>query len=292
MLGTWTAATYRSNRQDKISVLFDFQVFLIVVNDLGRSGLTTVTGNFMLDGQLARQYIHNPSSQAGFQYREEAFAVSGLSNSSYLLETSAGGLDHKVYLNFDYANYTCVLDSGPNLVRSSSKTPVAAIVGGTVGTAAFLIAIIAAFCICRRKGQRPQPIPVTPLATENSQIYPTFTARPPDPRRLHTPLSHSTLETRLSYPSTTQNQSSFTGSSQLSEKPRSQQSSEVEHVELNRHAHNMREELRSLTSRTWSSSSVAGSNPNATVQELREEIRLMQAQLDSIRQQQVPSYSS
>ncbi|KAI3604961.1 hypothetical protein WG66_001984 [Moniliophthora roreri] len=276
MLGTWTAATYRSNRQDKISVLFDFQV----VNDLGRSGLTTVTGNFMLDGQLARQYIHNPSSQAGFQYREEAFAVSGLSNSSYLLETSAGGLDHKV------------LDSGPNLVRSSSKTPVAAIVGGTVGTAAFLIAIIAAFCICRRKGQRPQPIPVTPLATENSQIYPTFTARPPDPRRLHTPLSHSTLETRLSYPSTTQNQSSFTGSSQLSEKPRSQQSSEVEHVELNRHAHNMREELRSLTSRTWSSSSVAGSNPNATVQELREEIRLMQAQLDSIRQQQVPSYSS
>ncbi|KAK7032624.1 hypothetical protein VNI00_012887 [Paramarasmius palmivorus] len=281
--GTWTAATYRPKAVsgDKISVLFGFQgtgisIFLILANDLGRPWVTTLTEcNFTLDGQLMKEYRHAPTSQSGLQYREEAFTVSGLSNSSHLVEISAGGLGYEVFLNFDYANYTYEIpDSASNLPSSlpESSSSTGAIVGGVVGGVLALLAIIAlaVFLVCRKRRTRATPVSVDPAIT------PFFVSSDEAESGIRQPQF-------IPYSTTLKSQSHSSAPSSSSS---ANEKYSAERAELRR----LRDELRHLQgSRTQNPApSIPDSGLDTNVAELREEMRRIQEQLDALRHDSGP----
>ncbi|KAF5373814.1 hypothetical protein D9758_000975 [Tetrapyrgos nigripes] len=110
--GTWTAATY-SPGVGTISVMFNFTgialyIFFILANDQG-PGITTVTEcNFTLDGTAVGHFLHEPTASRELQYGENAmvFSKTGLSNEEHIFMISTAGIDHDVFVNFDYAIYT------------------------------------------------------------------------------------------------------------------------------------------------------------------------------------------
>lgn len=83
-------------------------VYFILANDQG-DGITTVTQtNFTLDGKLMSTFIHNPTTSLDLDYNQLVFSQTGLANQEHTLKASISGVDHDVYINFDYANYTYV----------------------------------------------------------------------------------------------------------------------------------------------------------------------------------------
>ncbi|KAK7032623.1 hypothetical protein VNI00_012886 [Paramarasmius palmivorus] len=296
--GTWSAATYRPGRVagDEISVSLQFQgtgisVFLIVVNHLEQTGLTTLSQcNFTLDGQLQKEYVYTPDSEPGLKYGEEAFNISGLANTSHSLKMSVGGLDHEVYLNFDYANYTYeILDPSSGSAPSSS-TLTGAIVGGAVGGMFVVIAFVV-FFVYRRK-RRTHAITSSHTATtskhaqhhslprilseENGLSAPHGHTQPVQP--YPTPLNGGHIQLPgVSLP-------------QMPERlfiKQLETSQGTEREELQSRAMSLRDELRHLETQTQSSVTFLQSSDLA-VEELREEVRSMQEQLDIFRRQHGP----
>ncbi|KAK7032616.1 hypothetical protein VNI00_012879 [Paramarasmius palmivorus] len=273
--GTWTAAIYRLNRGNKVSVSFRFQgtgisVFLIVANDvLGRGlGPTTLTEcNFTLDGQLKNQYRHVPTPEPGLRYREEAFSISGLPNISHLLEISAENLDHEVYLNFDYAMYTYeVADSEPSPTISPSpsqdkKRPTRSIIGGAAGGVAALFVgggALVAVLLYRRKRRRPGSITTFPTETGQSYTAPGFQSPSNSYSVSPTPNTSPTAQTQI-------------------------RNAEQGVVGAERYGH-----ARSMTELTSTGTQSSVVPSGSSVSGLREDIRRMREELNSLRQQNVP----
>ncbi|KAF8219325.1 hypothetical protein L208DRAFT_1427093 [Tricholoma matsutake] len=83
-------------------------VFFILPNTVG-PGITTQTEcNFTLDGQAAGNFFHAPSSSIELIYNALVFSSSNLMNTQHTLHISTSGVDHSVFINFDYAIYTSV----------------------------------------------------------------------------------------------------------------------------------------------------------------------------------------
>jgi len=71
------------------------------------SGITSPTEcNFTLDSQAAGSFIHVPDLNTDIQYNALVFSHSNLSNVDHNLTISTAGVDHQVFVNFDYAIYT------------------------------------------------------------------------------------------------------------------------------------------------------------------------------------------
>ena len=130
--GTWTAATFNA-QLGLIAIEFSFTgklqvlhfayctsmnrtnccvtgtaiyVFFILSNTVA-PGITTQTEcNFTLDGQAAGSFFHAPSSSVEFVYNALVFSRSNLQNTHHLLNISTSGVNHNVFINFDYAIYT------------------------------------------------------------------------------------------------------------------------------------------------------------------------------------------
>ncbi|THV03980.1 hypothetical protein K435DRAFT_962113 [Dendrothele bispora CBS 962.96] len=188
--GTWTAATYNANLGN-VSVTFNFHgtaiyIFFILANNQG-PGITTVTEcNFTLDGTVVGHFLHQPSNSLDLQYRDDAmvFSKTGLSNENHTFQISTTGVNHDVFVNFDYAMYTFQNNQanppGPSksTTTSTSKTsetsnaspptsdsstsspaatPTGAIVGGVVGGIALLAILVALLLLWRRRQRRQSP---------------------------------------------------------------------------------------------------------------------------------------
>ena len=83
-------------------------VFFILPNTVA-PGITTQTEcNFTLDGQAAGNFFHSPSSSLDMIYNALVFSHTNLQNSDHVLNISTSGVDHDVFINFDYAIYTFV----------------------------------------------------------------------------------------------------------------------------------------------------------------------------------------
>lgn len=84
-------------------------MYFILANNQG-DGITTITqANFTLDGKLISTFTHNPTTSFNLDYNQLVFSSAGLTNEEHTLKASISGIDHDVYINFDYANYTSVI---------------------------------------------------------------------------------------------------------------------------------------------------------------------------------------
>jgi hypothetical protein len=84
-------------------------VYFILPNTVA-PGITTQTEcNFTLDGQAAGSFFHAPNASFEFIYNALVFSRSNLPNATHTLNISTSGVDHDVFINFDYAIYTSVL---------------------------------------------------------------------------------------------------------------------------------------------------------------------------------------
>jgi hypothetical protein len=116
-----------------------------------------------LDGQAAGKFIHVPSLSADNQYNALVFSRSTLSNVHHKLKISTAGVDHTVFVSFDYAIYTFVLCTyclqtllistcrfdDTHAPTASSSVP--AIAGGIAGAVVVLLAILFFFLFWRRR---------------------------------------------------------------------------------------------------------------------------------------------
>ncbi|KAK7681919.1 hypothetical protein QCA50_014881 [Cerrena zonata] len=132
--GTWNAATYDPSIPE-VSVQFSFTgiavyVYFILANDQGASITTITQTNFTLDNELVSTFTHNPTTSLDLDYNQLVFQQTGLANQNHTLKASISGVDHNVYINFDYANYTFVNDD--NVVPTSSTFQTATRSSGTV----------------------------------------------------------------------------------------------------------------------------------------------------------------
>jgi len=126
---SWTAATY-SPKISNMSIQLNFKgtaiyVFFILANYAG-AGITTETDcDFTLDGASRGKFVHIPSNSSDLQYNQLVFSATTLPNDNHMLLISTSGLDHNVFVNFDYAVYT-VPDSNattnPGTTASASLT--------------------------------------------------------------------------------------------------------------------------------------------------------------------------
>ncbi|KAF8630449.1 hypothetical protein AX17_005426 [Amanita inopinata Kibby_2008] len=126
--GTWTAATYNPTLQN-ISITLEFSgvaiyVFFILANaNMEGPTITTNTEcNFTLDGQHAGAFSHFPNMNTyDLVYNANPFSATGLSNTAHQLVISTNGVDHNVFVNFDYAIYTVETQDG-SLTSPSTPT--------------------------------------------------------------------------------------------------------------------------------------------------------------------------
>ncbi|KAK7681913.1 hypothetical protein QCA50_014875 [Cerrena zonata] len=125
--GSWNAATYNPSIPE-VSVQFSFTgiavyVYFILANDQGASITTITQTNFTLDDKLISTFTHNPTTSLDLDYNQLVFQQTGLANQEHTLKASISGLDHNVYINFDYANYTFVNDDSvvPTFVQSQTS---------------------------------------------------------------------------------------------------------------------------------------------------------------------------
>ncbi|KAK7681917.1 hypothetical protein QCA50_014879 [Cerrena zonata] len=199
--GTWNAATYNRDIPE-VSVQFSFTgiavyVYFILANDQG-DGITTVTqSNFTLDGKLMSTFTHNPTTSLDLDYNQLVFSQTGLANQEHTLKASISGVDHDVYINFDYANYTFVNDDSvvPTSVQSHtsvqpqtsvaivpSSSPVegtfssanrGAIIGGAVGAGAVgIISVVLLLFFWRRRRNRKDRNSSIPTMGQHSALLP------------------------------------------------------------------------------------------------------------------------
>ncbi|KAF9463488.1 hypothetical protein BDZ94DRAFT_1163882 [Collybia nuda] len=107
--GTWKAATYRNEEPGGKFTLTGtaIYVFFITGNQIAGGIITTLTEcNFTLDGQQASFYRHIPDQTTILNYNVLAFSRENLPNVDHTLKASTEGVDHHVFVNFDYAIYT------------------------------------------------------------------------------------------------------------------------------------------------------------------------------------------
>jgi hypothetical protein len=129
--GTWTAATYNPGLQSmSIDLKFkgDFQiipqclrpelfvnvtpgtalyVYFILPNTVPDA--TTLTEcAFELDGTSSGSFRHDPTSSTDYLYRDSAlvYVNKSLPNADHTFRIATTGLDHNVFVAFDYAMYT------------------------------------------------------------------------------------------------------------------------------------------------------------------------------------------
>ncbi|KAF9030411.1 hypothetical protein BDP27DRAFT_1246162 [Rhodocollybia butyracea] len=113
---TYTAATYHP-ALDNISITFDFTgtavyIFFILVNRPANQVTATTAVNFTLDGSLIGNFNHSPNSTLPeFQFNANAlaFSTTGLKNASHRMVISASSPRESIFVNFDYALYTCAV---------------------------------------------------------------------------------------------------------------------------------------------------------------------------------------
>ncbi|KAF5373809.1 hypothetical protein D9758_000977 [Tetrapyrgos nigripes] len=129
--GTWTAATHKSGEEDR-SIILQFHgtaiyVYFILPTD---GALPFVTeSNFILDDSPAGYFYLKPStvSNSEYLYHENAlvFSKTGLTNNDHTLVISTAGLDHDVFINFDYAVYTTETEEADEgeTIFTSSRNP-------------------------------------------------------------------------------------------------------------------------------------------------------------------------
>ncbi|KAG7088726.1 hypothetical protein E1B28_012694 [Marasmius oreades] len=195
---TWTAATYRTN-MTAMGLTLQFEgtaisVYFIQTNDIGKNNTRITECNFTLDGTLSYQFVHEPTSERGFDYNYEAYRATALANKQHTLDIATGILDHQVYISFDYARYTTEISDDPNstnispspspsnttVVELKKRISVGVIVGAVVGGVGLLcIVAVTLLLILRRKrrsshphDQIPKPYPGNP-PPEMNQIKET-----------------------------------------------------------------------------------------------------------------------
>ncbi|EFI28295.1 hypothetical protein CC1G_13824 [Coprinopsis cinerea okayama7 len=124
--GTYHAATY-SPELGSMSIEMSFEgiaihVFFILANDQG-TGITTITDcDFILDDEPPVNFRHAPDlTSTDILYNQLVFSRNDLPNGNHTLLIRTEGVDHNVYVNFDYAIYTHVDD--PAGVSSSRPRP-------------------------------------------------------------------------------------------------------------------------------------------------------------------------
>ena len=83
-------------------------VYFILANNQGEGITTTTETNFTLDGVVVSTFTHNPTTSFDLEYNQLVFSQTDLDNTEHTLKASISGVDHDVYINFDYANYTYV----------------------------------------------------------------------------------------------------------------------------------------------------------------------------------------
>lgn len=208
--GTWTAATYNPTINTSIELSFKgtaIYVFFILANNVA-PGITTVTEcNFTLDGILHGKFVHQPNeTNFDLQYNQMVFSSENLLNINHTLVISTSGVDHDVFINFDYANYT-VPDETPVITFTSSiagattamapqssatspssrvtRSSSGVIAGIVVGIVVLLIITVAGFIYWRRQRRRRMsgsdnitpPIRQTAFQINPFPAYQTFAAR-------------------------------------------------------------------------------------------------------------------
>ncbi|KAK7467659.1 hypothetical protein VKT23_004712 [Stygiomarasmius scandens] len=235
--GTWTAATYHA-AIGNISVTFDFHgtaiyIFFILANDQG-PGITTVTEcNFTLDGTFAGHFLHQPTASLDLQYNDNAmvFSKTSLSNENHTFQISTTGVNHDVFVNFDYAMYTfeeetvtsalATISSSSSALSTSSaiatassqsNTTSGAIAGGAIGGVALLVVLAVLFFLWsrrrkRRKLNNNEAMAENLAAQSSGNLY---TSRPPaSTTRLDQTLSQQFPTSVSSYPVTQYSQSQY-----------------------------------------------------------------------------------
>lgn len=84
-------------------------VFFILANDQG-DGITTKTiADFFMDGQFVESFEHTPTASTELEYDALVFSQESLSNTTHNLTMVTRDINETIYVNFDYAFYTCVL---------------------------------------------------------------------------------------------------------------------------------------------------------------------------------------
>ncbi|KAF5373808.1 hypothetical protein D9758_000976 [Tetrapyrgos nigripes] len=182
--GTWTAATYNPNLRN-ISTTFTFRgictaiyIFFILANNEGPDITTVTECNFTLDGTVVGHFLHQPNASISLVYGDDAmvFSKTGLANGNHTFQISTAGLDHNVYVNFDYAIYTFQRENGvppsssssvsASLIPSSASDDYqngsksvssGAIAGGVLGCLAALLALVGLFFFLYRRRRRSKP---------------------------------------------------------------------------------------------------------------------------------------
>ncbi|KAF9469397.1 hypothetical protein BDZ94DRAFT_1293776 [Collybia nuda] len=132
--GTWTAATYTPTLES-MSVELAFKgtaiyVFFILANIVERDNPTETECNFTLDGRLVGNFQHTPISTNEFLFDSLVFSQDNLSNVDHRLSILTSSLDHKVWVNFDYALYTTD-DTPARPLPSSSSSPLTPVTSST-----------------------------------------------------------------------------------------------------------------------------------------------------------------
>lgn len=125
--GTWTAATYNPNISTSIELNFKgtaIYVFFILANNVA-PGITTVTEcNFTVDGLPRGNFVHQPDmTNFNLQYNQMVFSITDLLNIDHTLLIATSGVDHNVFINFDYANYTVPDDPVPTTSSFPTTSP-------------------------------------------------------------------------------------------------------------------------------------------------------------------------
>ncbi|RPD64703.1 hypothetical protein L226DRAFT_37398 [Lentinus tigrinus ALCF2SS1-7] len=185
---TWHDSTYHPGDPDH-TIIFGFNgtalyVYHLLANTLNSGQTTTFTNlTFFMDGQYAGQFIHESDNTSDILYNVLVFNQTNLSHQRHSFKSVTNGPTAALIL-FDYAIYTTDNDtttsssssvssdhtsttSGTSTLTplaqtslaSTSKTPVGAIVGGTVGGVVALAGVGALIvCLRRRRTIRPPSI--------------------------------------------------------------------------------------------------------------------------------------
>ncbi|RXW12972.1 hypothetical protein EST38_g12881 [Candolleomyces aberdarensis] len=111
---TYTAATYIPEL-GKMSISMRFNgtaiyVFFVLVNSADPRVIPETQCDFVLDNGPPLSFGYDSDRESsGYKYNQLVYSNTGLPPGDHLLEIVTNNLDHRVYVNFDYAIYTYVV---------------------------------------------------------------------------------------------------------------------------------------------------------------------------------------
>lgn len=84
-------------------------VFLTLANNCGEGVTTRTETAFTLDDEPTESFQHIPDMTSfEFRYQSLAYSRTGLSHRTHTLTARTGNTPYDLFVNFDYAMYTCV----------------------------------------------------------------------------------------------------------------------------------------------------------------------------------------